>query len=200
MLKTTKPNIKTASTFPNHIENTVQAIAKLHIAHAKRATRIERIVERVVHLIGRPKFVGYITLAIAGWIFSNLGIGWLGLQAWDPPPFNWLQGTVTLIALYITSLILITQQRDDQLAAHREQITLQIAIMSEQKSAKIIQLLEEMRRDDDGLCNRVDTEAAEMSLPADPQAMLNAIHDTQGDMLVLDEGGSSEENPNPIKE
>ena len=38
-------------------------------------------------------------------------------------------------------MILITQRHDDEMATRREQITLELAILSEQKSAKIIALL-----------------------------------------------------------
>ena len=44
-------------------------------------------------------------------------------------------------------LILATQRREYQLAQLREQLTLELAILSEQKTAKVIQLLEESRRD-----------------------------------------------------
>jgi len=81
-------------------------------------------------------------------------------------------------------LILTTQRREDQLASHREQLTLELGILSEQKAAKIIELLEEMRRDDPTLRNRVDREAVAMSTPADPQAVLDAIKDTHEEMLV----------------
>ena len=79
----------------------------------------------------------------------------------------------------MTVLILTTQRRDDQLAAHREQLTLELAIIGEQKSAKIIALLEELRQDSPTLRNRVDHEAAAMSVAADPQAVLDAIKETE---------------------
>jgi uncharacterized membrane protein len=64
------------------------------------------------------------------------------------------------------------------LASCREQLTLDLAILGEQKSAKIIELLEELRRDDPTIRNRVDHDAAAMSAPADPQAVLDAIKDS----------------------
>ena len=97
-------------------------------------------------------------------MLANLGVGWLGREPWDPPPFVWLQGAVALSALYMTALILATQRREDELAGHREQLTLELAILGEQKSAKIIQLLERIRCDDPSLANRVDHEAAAMSV------------------------------------
>ena len=72
-------------------------------------------------------------------------------------------------------LILINQRREDELTGLREQLTLELAIVGEQKNAKIIQLLEELRRDNSMIRNRVDKEAEAMSIPADPQAVLDAI-------------------------
>ncbi|WP_207210943.1 hypothetical protein, partial [Lichenibacterium minor] len=58
------------------------------------------------------------------------------------------------------------------------QLTLELSILSEKKSAKIIELLEELRRDLPAVRNRVDEEASEMAKPADPQAVLQAINET----------------------
>ena len=168
---------------PAHIEDTVQAIAKLHAEHYRQSTRLQRIVDRMTALLGRPGFVGLLTATVLGWMLANLGVGWLGREPWDPPPFVWLQGAVALSALYMTALILATQRREDELAGHREQLTLELAILGEQKSAKIIQLLERMRCDDPSLANRVDHEAAAMSVAADPQAVLDAIKDSHGEAV-----------------
>ena len=78
----------------------------------------------------------------------------------------------------MTVLILTTQRREDELTSHREQLTLELAILREQKSAKIISLLEELRRDDPHLHNRHDAEAEALSTPADPNAVLEAIKET----------------------
>jgi uncharacterized membrane protein len=73
------------------------------------------------------------------------------------------------VSLYIVVLILATQRREYQLAQLREQLTLELAILSEQKTAKVIQLLEESRRDNPLIRNRVDQEAEAMAQPADPR-------------------------------
>jgi uncharacterized membrane protein len=95
----------------------------------------------------------------------------LGHRAIDPPPFAWMQLGVSLTALCITALILTTQRRDDQLAQCRAQMTFELAMLSEQKLAKIIQLLEESRRDNPLLDDRVDASADAMAMPADPLAL-----------------------------
>jgi len=171
---------------PAHIEDTVQSIARLHAEHYQQATHLQRIVDRMTALLGRPNFVGVLTVIVLVWVLANLGAAWLGWEPLDPPPFAWLSGAVSLMALYMTALILATQRHEDQLAGHREQLTLELAILGEQKSAKIIELLEELRRDDPSLSNRVDHEATAMSTPADPQAVLNAIKDSHEDVLLTD--------------
>ncbi len=164
---------------PAHIEDTLQAIAKLHADHRQSAGRLQRVVEQLTALIGRPRFIAAMTVVVALWIGGNLLTALTGGTAWDPPPFSWLQGGLGLLALYVTVLILTTQRREDQLAGYREQLTLELAILGEQKSAKIIALLEEMRRDSPTLHDRVDEEAAAMAVAADPQAVLDAIKETE---------------------
>jgi len=99
----------------------------------------------------------------------------LGYRPIDSPPFSWLADAVSLLSLYMVVLILATQRREDQLAQHRELLILELAILSEQKTAKVIQLLEEVRRDSPLLRSRVDQEAQAMAQPADPQSVLDVI-------------------------
>ena len=171
---------------PAHIEDTIRSIAQLHAEHHRAATPLQRVVDKMTALVGRPRFIGLLTLLVVLWIGGN-GIASLGgYAAFDPPPFAWFDGAVSLGALYIALLILTTQRREDQLAQHREQLTLELAILSEQKTAKVIELLEEMRRDNPNLRNRVDEEAAAMAVPADPQSVLNAIKESHAEAELLD--------------
>lgn len=167
---------------PSHIEDTIQAIAKLHADHREGATRLQTLVDRFTGLIGRPHFVAVLTIAIFVWVDINLFAVHFGWTPLDAPPFNWLQCGVGLMALYVTILILTTQRREDELAEYREQLTLELAILGEQKSAKIIALLEEIRRDSPTLANRSDHVAAAMATPADPETVLGALR--EGDEML----------------
>jgi uncharacterized membrane protein len=163
---------------PAHIEETIQSIARLRAEHDQSATPAQRAVDRVTALLGHPWFLGALTLGLVGWIGLNLITPALGLRTVDPPPFPWLAGAVSLISLYMVVLILGTQGREDQLARHRELLNLELAILSEQKTAKVIQLLEELRHDSPHIQDRVDEEAAVMAKPAHPQSVLDAIKET----------------------
>jgi uncharacterized membrane protein len=56
-----------------------------------------------------------------------------------------LAGAASLVSLYLVVLILTTQRRDDLLTQRRELLNLEPAILSEQKTAKVVALLEELR-------------------------------------------------------
>lgn len=167
---------------PAHMSETIGAIAKLHADHERAATPIQRLIEKTTEWLGKPRFLGEFTIFVAGWVTV------VGLQmklygrSFDPPPFNLLQGILTVVAVYITSLILSTQRRAGQLASHREQLTLELATLAEQKSAKTIALLEEIRRDNPLLPNRPDEDADAMARTVDPEAVLKSIIQTQEEL------------------
>ena len=128
---------------PDHIEQTIRSIAQLRADHHENATSLQRTVDRMTTLLSRPWLIGVITVIVVSWISLNLLAATLGARPIDPPPFAWLGGAVSLISLYMVVLILATQRREDQLAQRRELLILELAILAEQKTAKVIQLLEE---------------------------------------------------------
>jgi uncharacterized membrane protein len=166
-------------TLPAHIEDTVEAVARFHAAHEEEASPLQRLVEQTTRSVGRPAFITLLTMLVLGWIVLNLVMIAMGRRPLDEPPFFWLQGAVTLTALYMTVFILATQRREDKLAGQRDQLTLELSILSERKSAKIIQLLEELRRDDPDISNRPDENADALSTPTDPNVVLDALKDTE---------------------
>ena len=164
------------SVLPRHVEETVAAIARLHAAHYSEAAPVQRIVSRATGYIARPRTLGVFVVAVAGWIVLNL---WLEAAAPDPYPFSLLSMTVSAVALFLTTMVLIAQRHDDRLATQREQLALELAILAEQKSAKIIALLEEFRHNDPNQSDRRDKVAEALAEPADPQAVLGAIRAAQ---------------------
>jgi uncharacterized membrane protein len=174
---------------PPHIEETIRSIARLQSAHDDEASSLQRRTDQLTAFIGRPQFMLLITWIVVVWIGLNVGADLLALTPFDPPPFNWLQGVLAVAAIYITTLILATQRYADQLAGYREQLTLELAILTEQKTSKLIELVEEQRRDNPNLKNRVDIQAEEMGTPTDPEAVLEAIKDAHEE---LDTSASSD--------
>ena len=163
------------SSMSERTQSSVATIAALHAEHFERSPPLQQFVERLTRRAGRPAFVLWLTIAVVGWVSLNALMGLTGHKPFDAPPFAGMEVVVSLAALYTTLFVLVTQRREHQLATRREQLTLELAILNEQKSAKVIELLEELRREHPMLESRVDRDAAEMATPADPQAIFEAI-------------------------
>lgn len=161
-------------TLPPHVEETVRAVDRMRVDHHVSATALDRVLDKIKSRISAPSFVLLTALFVAVWIGANLA---LRSAAWDPSPFSYLDLTLSTLAFLVTVLILATQQRADALAGHREQLILQLAFVSEQKTAKIIGLLEELRRDSPQLRDRIDRVADQMTENVDPQTVSNALRD-----------------------
>jgi uncharacterized membrane protein len=167
MSSPTSQNYSSAtSILPAHIDDTVQAIRRLHIDHRRGSTGLQQIVERLTRFLSRPRAAGLLAGAVLIWIVVNLTLKALSAPLFDPLPFSGLQSLTGIGALFMTVFILITQRREDELSELREQLTLELAMLSEQKSAKLIELIEELRRDLPNVHNRPDAEAASFSHPA----------------------------------
>ena len=170
-----------ADLLPPHIEQTIEAISELHRQHHRRATPSQQAVAQLTALVARPRFVGLLTIVFAAWIGVNGFVKLAGYAPPDPPPFSYVQALTGVFGVYITLLILITQRHENRLSEARDQLTLELAIVNEQKSAKIIALLEELRRDLPALPNRPDLEAEQLSRPADTQMVMDALRaNTEG--------------------
>jgi uncharacterized membrane protein len=162
---------------PTHINETIQTINRLHTDHHQNATAFQRTTDLITELLHHPWFIGVLTLGVIGWIGLNSIAARLGYHPVDPPPFVALASIVSMASFYMVILILVTQRRDDRLALQREQLILELVISSEQKTAKVIGLLEEIRRDDPLIGDRVDPEANVMAKPANPSTVLDEIRD-----------------------
>ena len=171
---------------PSHIEETIHAIAALHAEHRRGATPTERILHRLTLLVAKPRFLAGLTILLGLWMVGNVAAQKLGYSPLDAPPLPWMETAISAAALYMAAVILATQRREDQLSNLREQLTLELAILSEQKTAKTIQLLEELRRDSPNIHNRVDTEADAMAKPANPHSVMEAIKDTEAEAELLE--------------
>jgi uncharacterized membrane protein len=162
---------------PPHVAETVQAIALLHAEHHRKSTLSERVVDRATSFIGRPKFlVGIFALAVI-WMGVNTALRLAGSVPLDPPPFAWMELALTAVAFFVAVMILASQFRADRFANLREQMTLEATLLTEQKTRKIIELLEELRRDLPDVRDRHDLEAEQMATKADPHEVLAVIED-----------------------
>jgi uncharacterized membrane protein len=164
---------------PSSVSANIDTVAEFYARHEQRVSATQRIVEKVALFLGSPGYVAANVLFVVGWIAVNLFAQDLGWKQIDEPPFFWLQGIIGLNAFIISTTVLIRQNRMSRLADHHAHLDLQVNLLTEEKTSKIIQLLEELRRDMPDVRTKDDDEAAELAKPADAKAVLTAIERTQ---------------------
>jgi uncharacterized membrane protein len=160
---------------PEHLSQNVDTLASLRARTEQEVTSHQRRIERLTALLGRPLTFYVVLIFAVAWCSCNALASRLGLRALDPPPFVWLQGSVGLGALLMTTMVLITQNRQTRNAEKHADLDLQVNLLAEQKVAKLIALLEELRRDIPIVQDRVDDVAEAMKEPVNPHAVLSAL-------------------------
>ncbi len=170
----------------DQITQNIEAIQNFYTREDQKISRSQRILERISSFIGQPVFLGFILLFVALWIIANIFLRQQGLAEFDPAPFFWLQGIIGLGALLTTTVVLIKQNRLARLEEQRAHLDLKVTLLTEQKAAKLIDLLEELRQDLPNVRNRHDPEAVALKQPMSPDLVLAALdeHNTMDERLM----------------
>ncbi|MHB8637557.1 MAG: DUF1003 domain-containing protein [Fimbriimonadaceae bacterium] len=177
-------------TNPTIIGHNVDAVLAMHSAEELAITGHQRAIERMVSVVAVPGFLFAILGAIIFWIGINVGLMASGHRPLDKPPFGWLQTVATLVALVMTSVVVITQNRQGKVAERNAHVDLQVNLLVDQKAGKIIQLLEEIRTESPTLRNRRDSEADELQLTFDPGQVATIIAEKSSAMISDAENGA----------
>jgi uncharacterized membrane protein len=162
-------------------------VANFHDQEEAAISGIRLVIERVSAFFGSPWYFAFCVVFIVAWTLVNTWGSHAGWRFVDRPPFSFLQGLVSSNALLLTVAVLIRQNRMALLAEHRSHLDLQINLLTEQKAAKILQIVDELQRDLTALRGRPDTRMDEntrmdeMTKPADANALLHAIKQQTGD-------------------
>lgn len=178
---------------PDPLGQNIEAIITLQARAEKDLSRTQRVVETVTAFFGRPLFLYIVVIGVTLWMVPNLLPPDFGFPQFDPPPFEWLDHILGFASVLMTTGVLIAQNRQEKMAEQRAQLSLQLNLLSEQKIAKLIALIEELRRDLPNVKNRHDPEAEVMQQAADPHLVIEVLEKSLNEELTkLQEQDSSD--------
>ena len=181
----------------DQISRNIEAILKFYSREEQKISRSQRILERVGNLTGQPVFLGFILFFVAFWMLANTVLHQSGLTEFDPAPFIWLQGIVGLGALLTATVVLIKQNRLAKLAEQRAHLDLKVTLLTEQKAAKLIDLLEELRRDLPNVRDRHDPDAHALQQSMNPAGVLAALDEGGEPGEASAQADRNDEKPSP---
>lgn len=127
---------------PNTRRNVSAIIAMERAAIASRTTA-ERFSDAIASNAGRMWFVVAHAIWFSLWIIINTG-KLPGITAFDPYPYQFLTLVVSLEAIFLALFILMSQNRANKQADSRSHLDLQINMLAEQESTKMLQMLQSL--------------------------------------------------------
>jgi uncharacterized membrane protein len=154
------------------VDRNIQALLVHRKDRERDRTGQERIADAVTRFAGSMRFV-YIHLILYGiWIIINLG--WVpGVSPFDPS-FVVLAMVASVEAIFLSTFVLITQNRMAALADRRADLDLQISLLAEHEVTRLITLVTAMA-ERMGLDLAHDPELAELSQDVAPEKVMEKM-------------------------
>lgn len=112
------------------------------LAHS---TWSERLADFFTRFSGNMRFVYLHTAWFIAWVGWNLGLV-PGLAPFDPFPFGLLTMIVSLEAIFLSTFVLISQNREQKINAIRDEIDTQINLYQEQEITQILRIVHRIEK------------------------------------------------------
>ena len=122
----------------------VDAVMRLENKALHRRSTAERIADRVTTVAGSTPFLILHIVWFGGWILVNAGVI-RGVSAFDPFPFSFLTLVVSLEVIFVTLLVLMSQNRMRKEADMRAHLDLQLSMLAEQEGTMSLRMLRPVR-------------------------------------------------------
>ena len=144
-----------------------------------RATGDERLARAITRFSGSMRFVYLHLLIYGGWIVANLGVV-PGVGPWDSS-FVVLAMVASVEAIFLSTFILITQNRMAAAADRRAELDVQISLLAEAEITKLVELVSEIAARLE-VPQAQQEEVQEMKKLVQPEAVLDAIEEAQAEV------------------
>ena len=157
------------------LERNIRSLQLRREREEASATFQERVAQAITDFTGSMTFV-YLHIVVFGfWIVANLG--WVpGVGAWDPSLVI-LAMLASVEAIFLSTFVLISQNRISAAADKRADLDLQIGLLAEHEITKIAELVAAMAVRM-GIESAKKPEIEEIKHDVSPEAVLDEIEDT----------------------
>jgi uncharacterized membrane protein len=126
---------------PKIVKRNIESIAQLEQEWLGQRSAVACLSDRVTDSAGSPLFVVAHVLWFAGWVLVNT-FDVLGIPHFDPYPFGFLALCIAWEAALLSTFVLMSQKRQTRQADQRAHVALQVSLLAEQETTKMLQLLQ----------------------------------------------------------
>ena len=158
------------------IERNIRTIIHLRTKAARQRSLQNRIADAITSVSGRMVFA-YVHIVWFGlWILLNTGR--FHVHAFDPFPYGLLTMIVSLEAIFLSTFVLISQNRLAEETEHRADLDLHIGLLTEHELTRVLQMLDVIQ-DKLGIVDHENSELADLEMETRPEDVLAEIHRLQ---------------------
>ncbi|MFS8086068.1 MAG: DUF1003 domain-containing protein [Acidobacteriota bacterium] len=131
----------------NHVQaqRNIDSIMKLERDAIGNRSTAEYLADKVTTSAGSTPFLILHVIWFGLWVVLNAGLI-PGLKPFDPFPFSFLTLVVSLEAIFLTLLVLMSQNRMIKEADKRMHLDLQLNMLAEQESTVLLKLMQKVAK------------------------------------------------------
>jgi uncharacterized membrane protein len=161
----------------------VTAIAGMQQQALAQRTLQDRAADVITDFAGSMTFVYVHAVWFGVWVLLNVGLLHVPrVSGFDPFPFGLLTMIVSLEAIFLSTFILVSQNRQAKLSERRAEIDLQVNLLAEQKATKVLDMLDQIAQQLDATSKRFnftpDPEVEALKVSPEPGDVLKVIEET----------------------
>jgi uncharacterized membrane protein len=153
------------------VERNIKALLARRMVDERRKGFQERLADAITRFTGSMTFVYLHLVLFGGWIVVNLG--WTPLEPFDPT-FVVLAMAASVEAIFLSTFVLISQNRMQALADRRADLDLQVSLLAEHEVTQLITLVRRMARQM-GIEESADPELDELERDVQPERVLDQM-------------------------
>lgn len=153
------------------VDRNIRALVEREREQERRRSLENRIADAITQFAGSMRFVYLHLLLYGAWIVINLGL--LPIRPFDPT-FVVLAMVASVEAIFISTFVLISQNRMAALADRRADLDLQISLLAEHEVSRVIALMTSVA-ERLGIEEARDPELQELARDVEPARVMDRI-------------------------
>jgi uncharacterized membrane protein len=159
------------------VHRNIAALLQVRREQDQKRSLADRAADAITGFAGSARFVLVHAVLFGAWLFANT-VGIPGVPRFDPFPFVMLAMFASVEAIFLSTFVLISQNRAAALAEQRADLDLQISLLAEHEVTRLINIV-------DAIAERLGVDAArdaeieELKQDVHPEAVLAQISDAE---------------------
>lgn len=157
---------------PDVVERNIRKILRMRAQSAQDRNLQERLADGITDFSGHLTFVYLHILWFGVWLLLNTGR--LGLKPFDPYPYGLLTMIVSLEAIFLSTFVLISQNRLSAESDRRADLDLHVGLLTEAELTRVLKMLHAIH-EKLGIVAVNPEELADLELKTNPEDVLAEI-------------------------